>query len=127
MVARLFGCLVLLALSVNSLLRCQRSHLGVDTAFITLTFVNPFPSFSFVTIPDVTVDSTFTALLVKEWSTTRYNIPVLLSVFGVYIYRDIWPLATFTKEPKYLEEAYMLWIKFSMSPSFPALIYFLSS
>ena len=62
MVARLFGCLVLFALSVNSLLRCQKNHLGVDTVFITLTFVSPFPSFSFVTIPDVKINSSFTAL-----------------------------------------------------------------
>ena len=55
MVARLFGSLVLFALSVNSLLRCQINHPGVDTVskhlfvgcpegFMTLTFVNPFPS-----------------------------------------------------------------------------------
>ena len=56
MVARLFGCLVLFALSVNSLLRCQKNHLGLDTGFehifvgcsetfTTLTFVNALPSF----------------------------------------------------------------------------------
>ena len=72
MVARLFGCLVLFALSVNSLLRCQRNHSGVDTvfehlfvacpeSFMTLTFVNPFHSFSFVMIPDVMIDSSSTA------------------------------------------------------------------
>jgi hypothetical protein len=57
------------------------------------------------------------SVTVKEWSvsTTRYNIIVLLSVFGVYIYRDIWPLATFTKEPKDLQEGYLLWIKFSIT------------
>ena len=56
------------------------------------------------------------SVTVKEWSvsTTRYNILVLLSVFGVYIYRDIWPLATFTKDPKDLQEGYLLWIKFSV-------------
>ena len=73
MVARLFGCLILFALSVNSLLRCQKNHPGVDTVFkhlfvgcsegfMTLTFVNPFPSSSFVMIPDVKIDSSSTAL-----------------------------------------------------------------
>ena len=63
MVARLFGCLILFALSVNSLLRCQKNHPDVDTVFkhffvgcpegfMTLTFVNPFPSFYFVIMPD---------------------------------------------------------------------------
>ena len=57
------------------------------------------------------------SVTVKEWSasTTRYNILVLLSVFGVYIYRDIWPLATFTKEPLDQQEGYMLWIKFGIT------------
>jgi hypothetical protein len=56
------------------------------------------------------------SITVKDWSvsTTRYNILVLLSVFGVYLYRDIWPLATFTEEPKDLQEGYMLWVKFSI-------------
>ena len=73
MVARLFGCLVLFALSVNSLLRCQKNHPGVDIVFkhlfvgcpegfMTLTFVNPFPSFSSVIIPDTMIDSSSTAL-----------------------------------------------------------------
>ena len=53
LVARLFGCLLLFALSVNSLLRCQKNYQGVDSVFkylllacpeglMTLTFVNPF-------------------------------------------------------------------------------------
>ena len=29
------------------------------------------------------------------------------------MYRDIWPLATFSREPKDLQEGYILWIKFS--------------
>ena len=73
MVARLLGCLVLFALSVNSLLRCKKNHPGVDTVFkhfyagcseglMTLTFVNPFPSFSFETLPDIMIDSSYTAL-----------------------------------------------------------------
>lgn len=55
MMARLFGCFVLFALSVNSLLGCQRNHpdkdkvgipfkhlfLGCPEALMTVTFVNP--------------------------------------------------------------------------------------
>jgi hypothetical protein len=72
MVARLLGCLVLFALSVNSLLRCPKNHSGVDTVFkhlfgcpegsMTLTFVNPFPAFSFAIIPDIMIDSSSSAL-----------------------------------------------------------------
>jgi hypothetical protein len=70
MVARLFGCLALFTLSVNSLGRCQKNHPGVDThlfggcpeGFLTLTFVNPFPLFSFVIFPDFMIDLSSTAL-----------------------------------------------------------------
>ena len=57
----------------------------------------------------------------KEWSvsTTRFNILVLLSVFGVYIYRAIWSLATFTKD---LQGGYTLWIKFGMITTLTAVI-----
>ena len=57
------------------------------------------------------------SITVKGWSilATRYNILVLLSVFGVYLYRDIWPLATFTEHPKDLHEGYLLWVKFSIT------------
>ena len=56
------------------------------------------------------------SVTVKDWSTsaTRYNILVLLSIFGVYLYRDIWPLATFTEYPEDFHEGYMLWVKFSI-------------
>ena len=51
MVARLFGCLVLFALSVNSFLGCQRNHhpgvfsdnfIVCPDSLITITFVNHF-------------------------------------------------------------------------------------
>ena len=69
MVARLFGCLLLFTFSVDSLLRCQKNHPGVDTnlfvecpeGFLTLTFVNPFLS-PLLIIPDFVIDSSFTAL-----------------------------------------------------------------
>lgn len=35
----------------------------------------------------------------------------MLSILGVYIYRDMWPLATYTHQPKDLHEGYLLWLK----------------
>ena len=69
MIARLLGCFLLFTLSVSSLLRCQKNHPGVDThlfvgcpeVFLTLTFVNPFLR-PLLIIPDVVIDSSFTAL-----------------------------------------------------------------
>ena len=36
---------------------------------------------------------------------------VLLAVFGVYAYRDVWPLATFTLRPADAPEGLILWFK----------------
>ena len=36
---------------------------------------------------------------------------VLLAVFGVYAYRDIWPLATLTLHPIDAPEGLILWVK----------------
>ena len=75
MVVRLFGCLVLFTLSVNSFLGCQRNHHPgvIDTVFkhliircpeglVTITSVNHFPSISSVIIPKVMDNSSSTAL-----------------------------------------------------------------
>jgi hypothetical protein len=49
----------------------------------------------------------------KQWSTsaTRYSYTVLLSVFAVYAYRDLWPLATYRLQPLDIEEGGLLWTK----------------
>ncbi|KAF8816575.1 hypothetical protein BYT27DRAFT_7127650, partial [Phlegmacium glaucopus] len=115
MVARLFGCLVLFALSVNSLLKCQRNHSNIVGTLLKHLSVGCLEVLMTVTFFYSSIMA-IVSVTIKHWSvsTTRYNILVLLSVFGVYLYRDIWPLATFTEEPKDLQEGYMLWIKFSI-------------
>lgn len=39
---------------------------------------------------------------------------VLLSLFGVYIYRDIWPLAKYTDQPLDAAEGWLLWTKIAV-------------
>ena len=53
----------------------------------------------------------------KHWTTyaTRFNTLVLLSSLAVYIYKDIWPLATYTESPKDLpREGNILWLKLAV-------------
>ncbi|KAJ7041082.1 P-loop containing nucleoside triphosphate hydrolase protein [Mycena alexandri] len=59
--------------------------------------------------------------LVSRSSTPRWNKIlkrhlqcISLLVFGVYFYRDIYPLATFTNAPRDLQEGWLLWVKFLM-------------
>jgi hypothetical protein len=45
---------------------------------------------------------------------TRHNILLLLVTLGVYIYRDIWPLATYSIEPEDRADGNILWAKISV-------------
>ncbi|KAF4617299.1 hypothetical protein D9613_006273 [Agrocybe pediades] len=53
------------------------------------------------------------SLTTTRWSRmlTRHNIFVLLIVFGVYAYRDIWPLATYDRIPVDSSEGNILYAK----------------
>lgn len=53
------------------------------------------------------------ALVSKGWSTsaTRFNIIVLLSTLVLYLYRDLWPLATYSERPADIEEGNILFVK----------------
>ena len=42
---------------------------------------------------------------------TRHNNFVLFIAFSVYVYRDIWPLATYTENPVDGSEGALLWAK----------------
>jgi hypothetical protein len=58
----------------------------------------------------------FAALLSKQISHlyTRYNTITLLSVLAVYSYRDLYPLATYTKQPADKEEGQILYVKLTV-------------
>lgn len=49
---------------------------------------------------------------VKRWTVlaTRYNIVLLLTATAVYVYRDIWPLATYHQRPIDANDG-LLWVK----------------
>ena len=42
---------------------------------------------------------------------TRCNSLVLFTAFWVYVYRDLWPLATYSEAPKDANEGLLLWTK----------------
>ncbi|KAJ3890944.1 hypothetical protein GG344DRAFT_77404 [Lentinula edodes] len=51
-----------------------------------------------------------------KWSkvVTRHLNTVLLATFSVYLYRDVYPLITFTLKPKDLSEGGILWAKITL-------------
>ena len=44
----------------------------------------------------------------------HYNSLVLFVSFWVYVYRDIWPLATYSEVPKDADEGLLLWAKIAV-------------
>ncbi|KAI0782171.1 hypothetical protein C8Q75DRAFT_811859 [Abortiporus biennis] len=48
-----------------------------------------------------------------EWGTiaTGHLVPVLLVPWGVFVYRDVWPLATYTLIPADGDEGWFIWAK----------------
>ncbi|KAH7918845.1 hypothetical protein BV22DRAFT_1100101 [Leucogyrophana mollusca] len=51
-----------------------------------------------------------------RWSklVSTHLATLLLAIFAVYAYRDLYPLMTFTKHPKDLREGCLLWVKVSV-------------
>ncbi|KAF8953252.1 multidrug resistance-associated ABC transporter [Flammula alnicola] len=107
MVARLAGSVALLQLSRATLQKCESQTLGeCPEGFLTATY-----SYSAILA--------FISLTSKSWSTplTRYNIATLLSTFAIYAYRDLWPLATYAKQPADIAEGKILFVKIAILAS----------
>ncbi|KAJ3511583.1 hypothetical protein NLJ89_g4015 [Agrocybe chaxingu] len=112
--ARLIGCVILLALSASSTVSCYSLRPRPNT-----------PSFSFAPLfsecPEAFMTLTYlycsisalVSLFANKWGplVARYNIVVLLSALSVYVYRDIWPLATYVQPPEDGPEGLTLWLK----------------
>ncbi|KAJ7283178.1 P-loop containing nucleoside triphosphate hydrolase protein [Mycena rebaudengoi] len=104
-VARLVGCVALFALSAISLRgehQTVRKWLQKEAA-MALTYLY----------------TSLLALLSTNSTRTRQQLirhanTVLFVAFAVYVYRDVFPLATFTRLPEDLHEGPILWAKISL-------------
>ncbi|PPQ73485.1 hypothetical protein CVT26_010187 [Gymnopilus dilepis] len=113
-VARLLGSLTLFALSIVTLFSEQevQQDLRLDSNFEPSNF------------PEIAMTVTYwyasflaaASLVSSKWNRTltRHCNFVLLTAFGVYFYRDVWPLATYTKKPLDTSEGRLLWAKFGV-------------
>ncbi|KAF8963030.1 multidrug resistance-associated ABC transporter [Flammula alnicola] len=108
-VARLAGCLTLLVLSSTTIVRCRDWR--ENSASPLRLFFTCHESLMVLTYLYSSILA-ITSLAITKWSTlaTRHNVLILLSAFMVYIYRDIWPVATYTEVPKDAAQGYLLWI-----------------
>ncbi|KAF8157942.1 P-loop containing nucleoside triphosphate hydrolase protein [Crassisporium funariophilum] len=115
MLARLAGCITLLALSNPSLKECKRPDSPIGRR-LNLHFLTDCPELAmFYTYFFASILSLL-SVASRKWSTsaTRCAVLILLSASGVYAWRDLWPLATYTKEPMDIAEGSILWAKIAI-------------
>ncbi|KAF8803435.1 multidrug resistance-associated ABC transporter [Phlegmacium glaucopus] len=113
--ARLMGCLALFALSLATLLlqHGYTTHQGLILDWDRTFLMDNLPQVAMaVTFLYTSLLATI-SLVQNSWSrsVTRHNNSILFVALSVYVYRDIWPLATYTQKPVDLSEGTLLWIK----------------
>ncbi|KAF8157953.1 multidrug resistance-associated ABC transporter [Crassisporium funariophilum] len=112
-VARLVGCLALFSLSLASLILKHGGSRRGDIKWDGVFSVESLPELSMVATFWYTSFLAAIPLLRSGWARliTRHNNFVLLVACSVYLYRDVWPLATYTQTPVDISEGHLLWAK----------------
>lgn len=121
LVARLLTSLALLGLSVATVIL----HHSASHDWLEVGLCGVYVSFSAcpAVIGADRPDQTYTSLLAISSVVSKPRLSkiasahaasVLLTVWVVYLYRDVWPLATFTLTPADAAEGPMLWAKLSV-------------
>ncbi|KAF8803422.1 multidrug resistance-associated ABC transporter [Phlegmacium glaucopus] len=114
-IARLVGCLTLFALSLATLLLHpgRSTHQGLNLDWDRMFLVDNLPHVAMAATFLYTSFLAIISLVQNSWSrsVTRHNNLVLFVALSVYVYRDIWPLATYTQKPVDLSEGILLWTK----------------
>ncbi|KAI0782161.1 multidrug resistance-associated ABC transporter [Abortiporus biennis] len=94
------------ALAILSWVSIDKSSLQIGLSAYTLASIYVYTSLlAFVSI-----------VTTPEWATvaTGHLVPVLLVPWGVFLYRDVWPLATYTLIPADADEGWFIWAKVSL-------------
>ncbi|KAI0711030.1 hypothetical protein C8T65DRAFT_739602 [Cerioporus squamosus] len=107
-VVRFLCTLILLALSVADLFLHDADDtvdVSFDARWVVFGLIAAYAYASVLAFASVVGSFSLSML------TTRHLVFVLLFVFGVYAYRDLWPLGTFTLQPVDASEGPLLWVK----------------
>ncbi|KAJ6489479.1 hypothetical protein C8R47DRAFT_1177182 [Mycena vitilis] len=111
--ARLVGCLVLLSLSIASLAsQVDEKESEKTRSFMTMVASSHSTALC-ITYFYASVLAIFSVAGSAKWGnvTAKHLNTLLFAIFGVYFYRDVFPLATFTRVPLDIEEGKLLWTK----------------
>ncbi|KAI0758154.1 multidrug resistance-associated ABC transporter [Fomes fomentarius] len=107
-VVRLLSTLTLLALSIaGAVLNDREDNLGFsfDSRWVAFGLIGTYAYASLLAFIAVVSNLSLSTLVARHLNT------VLVFSWGVYAYRDLWPLATFTLKPADASEGSLLWAK----------------
>ncbi|KAL4069345.1 P-loop containing nucleoside triphosphate hydrolase protein [Scleroderma citrinum] len=109
-VARVFGCVAFLGLEIFTLLKGDdggpASHQGPDRSQLAVSAAAVYASL--LGLVSVTTRLKYSRIIAS------HLVVMLLVLFLVYAYRDLYPLLTFTQVPQDLHEGGLLWAKVSI-------------
>ncbi|KAF8889981.1 multidrug resistance-associated ABC transporter [Gymnopilus junonius] len=113
-VTRLLGCLTSFALSVVTLFASRKAN--QNNPPVSIFHLSNMQEFAMAVTYCYTAFLAAASLISSKRSQvlTRHCNLVMLTTFGVYCYRDFWPLATYTKKPVDISEGSILWTKLSV-------------
>ncbi|KAI0329604.1 multidrug resistance-associated ABC transporter [Cubamyces sp. BRFM 1775] len=109
--ARLLCTLALLALSIASLAingADDSSEDSYNPRWIAFGIIGTYAYASLLAFMSIISNPRLSGMV------SRHAAFVLLVTWGVYVYRDLWPLATFTLQPVDAEEGLFIWLKVSL-------------
>ncbi|KAJ7119016.1 P-loop containing nucleoside triphosphate hydrolase protein [Mycena epipterygia] len=111
-IARLGGCMALVALSVASSIHGEPDKQG-DYAVTFRLFIEGGLSLVYIYASILALISVSSG---RSWSTvaTRHLNVLFCAIFFTYVYRDLFPLATFDRPQRDLHEGWFLWAKFGI-------------
>jgi hypothetical protein len=120
-IARLCGCVTLIGLAFSSI---EHENTDFIASAISFQFVVIYVYFSFLphgpecdSIIQVYASIlAFISIIARAWSAIaiRHLNALLAVIFLTYVYRDLFPLATFNQPQRDINEGWLLWAKFSI-------------
>ncbi|TDL29986.1 P-loop containing nucleoside triphosphate hydrolase protein [Rickenella mellea] len=123
---RLLGCLALVGLTTTTLVLDTGKHENNRSIVFQMNkrqstddeFLHPEWLQISVLLAYVYMSLLALIAIVGPWRwgrvANRHLVTTLLIVFTVFAYRDVWPLCTFTEDPKDGAEGYLLWCKLAV-------------
>lgn len=119
-IARMLSCVSLVGLSAIPIIHDLSTeshallHIAVCLTYVCFHLLRMFSQLT-ARLPEVYASLLATiSVFAKSGIATisiRHLDLVLLSVWGVYVYRDVWPLATFALSPHDAAEGVILWVQ----------------